>query len=154
MQCGPVRYTIDANADTELALRVIRRDTAFDPKMLPSERAIQEIYSALAADAERIELIVRDVRRLLDEGRVPLVLTERREHLERLADRLRPPAPTLVTLHGDVTPRRRREALAQLGDLTPDAPRVLLATGRFIGEGFDDPRLDTMPIVWKGTVVQ
>ena len=158
MQRGPVRHAIDASTDAALALRVIRRDTAFDPGVLPSDAAIQEIYTALATDTDRTELIVRDVRELLEEGRVPLVLTERREHLDRLAERLRPHVPTLVTLHGDVTPRRRRDALARLTELPPEEPRVLLATGRFIGEGFDDPRLDTllltMPIAWKGTVVQ
>lgn len=158
MHCGPIRHSIAAGPDAALTLRVVRRDTGFDASALPSEPAIQEIYSALASDVERIELIVRDTCELLDEGRAPLVLTERREHLDRLADALRPHAPTLVTLHGDVTPRRRREALAQLRDLPPEAPRVVLATGRFIGEGFDDPRLDTllltMPIAWKGTLVQ
>ena len=158
MQCGPIRHTIDAATDTALALRVVRRDTPFDPAVLPSDPAIQEIYSALAADDDRTELIVRDTRQLLSDGRVPLVLTERREHLERLAAKLQAHVPTVVTLHGDVTPRRRREALARLSDLPAEEPRVLVATGRFIGEGFDDPRLDTllltMPIAWKGTVVQ
>jgi superfamily II DNA or RNA helicase len=158
MQCGPVRHTIDATTDTALALRVVRRDTPFDPAVLPSDPAIQEIYSALAADDDRTELIVRDTRQLLADGRVPLVLTERREHLERLAAKLQAHVPTVVRLHGDVTPRRRREALARLSDLPAEEPRVLVATGRFIGEGFDDPRLDTllltMPIAWKGTVVQ
>jgi superfamily II DNA or RNA helicase len=158
MQCGPVRHSIGPAMETGLALRVVRRDTPFDPAALPSEAAIQEIYSALAADDARTELIVRDTRQLLAEGRVPLVLTERREHLERLATKLQAHVPTVVTLHGDVTPRRRRDALAQLNKLPPDQPRVLVATGRFIGEGFDDPRLDTliltMPIAWKGTVVQ
>ena len=157
-QCGPVRHTIDAVPDTTLALRVVRRDTPFDPAVLPSDPAIQEIYSALAADDDRTELIVRDTRQLLADGRVPLVLTERREHLGRLAAKLQAHVPTVVTLHGDVTPRRRREALARLSDLPAEEPRVLVATGRFIGEGFDDPRLDTllltMPIAWKGTVVQ
>jgi superfamily II DNA or RNA helicase len=158
MQCGPVRHTIDAATDMTLALRVVRRDTPFDPAILPSDPAIQEIYSALATDDDRTELIVRDTRQLLSDGRVPLVLTERREHLERLAAKLRAHVPTVVTLHGDVTSRRRREALARLSDLPAEEPRVLVATGRFIGEGFDDPRLDTllltMPIAWKGTVVQ
>jgi superfamily II DNA or RNA helicase len=61
-------------------------------------------------------------------------------------------------LHGDVTPRRRRETLDRLAGLPPHQARLVLATGRFIGQGFDDPRLDTlvlaMPIAWKGTVVQ
>jgi hypothetical protein len=158
MQCGPVRHTIGAATETGLALRVVRRDTPFDPTVLPSDAAIQEIYSALAADDARTELIVRDTRQLLADGRVPLVLTERREHLEQLAAKLQAHVPTVVTLHGEVTPPRRREALARLSDLPDEEPRVLVATGRFIGEGFDDPRLDTllltMPIAWKGTVVQ
>lgn len=158
MQCGPVRHTVGDAAETGLALRVVRRDTPFDAAVLPSDAAIQEIYSALAADEERTELIVRDTRQLLEDGRVPLVLTERREHLERLAARLRAHVPTVVMLHGDVPPRKRRESLARLGEIPADEPRVLVATGRFLGEGFDDPRLDTllltMPIAWKGTVVQ
>lgn len=51
--------------------------------------------------------------------------------------------------------RARRRAHDMLAS---DGPRVLLATGRYIGEGFDDPRLDTlmlaMPIAWKGTMTQ
>ena len=158
MQCGPVRHTVGTSTETGLALRVVRRDTPFDSAVLPSDAAIQEIYSALAADDARTELIVRDTLQLLAGGRVPLVLTERREHLERLAKKLKAHVPTVVALHGDVTPRKRRDALARLGELAPEEPRVLVATGRFIGEGFDDPRLDTllltMPIAWKGTVVQ
>jgi superfamily II DNA or RNA helicase len=157
MQCGPTRHTMRATGD-DLALRVIRRDTDFDPGGLPPDPGIQEVYSALAIDERRIELIANDALELLEEGRVPILLTERREHLDRLADRLREHVSNLVALHGDVTPRRRRDGLARLSGLSDGEPRLVLATGRFIGEGFDDPRLDTlllaMPIAWKGTVVQ
>lgn len=158
MQCGPIRHTMDKPAPDTLALRVIRRDTAFDPDVLPPDPGIQEIYSALATDEPRLELIAADTLALLEEGRAPIVLTERRDHLDRLVERLSEHVPKLVALHGEVTPRRRRDALARLGQLAGDEPRLVLATGRFIGEGFDDPRLDTlllaMPIAWKGTVVQ
>lgn len=158
MQCGPIRHAVGAQNDDRLALRVIRRDTDFDPATLPPEPGIQEIYSAIAADRRRVELIAEDVQALLDEGRAPLVLTERRDHLDAIAAQLRRCASAVVTLHGDVTPRRRRDAAARLAQMPADASRVVLATGRFIGEGFDDPRLDTlllaMPIAWKGTVVQ
>jgi len=154
MQCGPTRHTMDVQTGDQLALRVIRRDTAFDPAVLPPDPGIQEIYSALAGDERRVELIAEDARAMLAEGRSPIVLTERREHLERLVECLRDQVPALVALHGDVTPRRRRAALARVAD----GPRLVLATGRLIGEGFDDPRLDTlllaMPIAWKGTAVQ
>jgi superfamily II DNA or RNA helicase len=86
------------------------------------------------------------------------VLTERREHLDRLAARLEGRVPALVVLHGDMRPAARRAALQQLAETSADSPRAVLATGRYIGEGFDDPRLDAlllaMPIAWKGTVVQ
>ena len=158
MQCGPTRHVMSSSSTGLGALRVVRRDTGFDPSGLPPDPGIQEVYSALVADPQRLELVAADTLALLAEGRAPIVLTERRDHLDRLAERLSEHVPGLVTLHGDVTPRRRRDALARLSELSPDEPRLVLATGRFIGEGFDDPRLDTlllaMPIAWKGTVVQ
>jgi superfamily II DNA or RNA helicase len=87
-----------------------------------------------------------------------MILTERRDHLESLARALRDKLPHVVVLHGGVPAKARRQALHHLAQLPDDEPRVVLATGRYIGEGFDDPRLDTllltMPIAWKGTVVQ
>jgi len=122
------------------------------------DSSIQESYSALATDDDRLKLIVSDARRLLREGRAPMILTERREHLDRLAGRVHGDVPNLVVLHGGVQQKARRAALQRLSNLPGDEPRLVLATGRYIGEGFDDPRLDTllltMPIAWKGTVVQ
>ncbi len=159
MQCGPVRHILNESPATgTLAMRVIRRDTSFDAACLPPDPGIQEVYAALAADERRLALVAADALALLAEGRAPIILTERREHLSRLVERLSPHVPQLVALHGDVTPRRRRDALTRLASLSSREPRLVLATGRFIGEGFDDPRLDTlllaMPIAWKGTVVQ
>jgi superfamily II DNA or RNA helicase len=61
-------------------------------------------------------------------------------------------------LHGRMSPKQRAALLAQLEAMPPDAPRVLLATGRLVGEGFDHPPLDTlvlaMPVSWKGTLQQ
>ncbi len=161
MQCGPIRHEIDRHATSsgpELRLRIVRRQTSFDPAVLPTEAGIQEIYGALAADELRADLIARDTIKLTTEGRSPIVLTERREHLQQLAVRLREHIPALIELHGDMRPRQRRAAIEQLATTDADTARVVLATGRYIGEGFDDARLDTlllaMPIAWKGTVVQ
>jgi hypothetical protein len=78
--------------------------------------------------------------------------------LEHLAIRLRPFVRHLVVLQGGMTPSERREATARLAGIPEDEPRLVLATGRYIGEGFDDARLDTlfltMPVSWKGTLVQ
>ena len=161
MQCGPIRHEVDtaaARQHHDLELLVVRRETSFDPVLLPNEASIQEIYGALAVDEDRLQLVVADARELLDEGRVVMVLTERRDHLERLAESFREKVPTVVVLHGGIQVKARRAALKRLAELSDDEPRLVLATGRYIGEGFDDPRLDTllltMPIAWKGTVVQ
>jgi superfamily II DNA or RNA helicase len=161
MQCGPVRHTIghDATRSSQhLVFRVVRCDTPFDPQTLPSDPHIQEVFAALATDDGRTELIARDTLELAAQGRHPIVLTERREHLRRLAEHLAQGSHTLITLHGDMRPAEHRAAQAQLASSDGDGGRVVLATGRYIGEGFDDPRLDTlllaMPIAWKGTVIQ
>lgn len=161
MQCGPVSHAMSSpSVRTAQALdgRVIRKDTGFDPSALPQQASIQEIYGALAADTRRLDLILADIRRLVGEGRASVVLTERRAHLDCIAEPLREEMPNLVVLHGGIKPKARRAALAQLAEQSDTEPRLILATGRYLGEGFDDPRLDTllltMPIAWKGTVVQ
>jgi superfamily II DNA or RNA helicase len=162
MQCGSVRHTIDAETrlgTNALELQVVRRDTAFDPSTLPTDAGIQEIYGALAEDGERSEMITGDTCELVSQGRSPLVLTERREHLDRLVALLSPRVPNLVVLHGELRPAARRAAADQLASSADgEGGQVVLATGRYVGEGFDYPRLDAlllaMPIAWKGTVVQ
>ncbi|MHB1808827.1 MAG: TOTE conflict system archaeo-eukaryotic primase domain-containing protein [Solirubrobacteraceae bacterium] len=161
MQCGPVRHTIARDAvrsSRPLRLRVVQRETPFEARTLPSDPHIQEVYAALAADEKRTEIIAADTLGLAAQGRSPIVLTERRDHLERLAERLSDSAYTLIVLHGEMRPGERRAAHEQLANSARDARRVVLATGRYIGEGFDDPRLDAlllaMPIAWKGTVTQ
>ncbi len=114
--------------------------------------------SRLAADERRNCLILDDVVRAVEEKRSPILLTERKDHLEDLATRLRPFVKHLVVLRGGMTPSERREVVAQLGSIPDSEPRLVVATGRYIGEGFDDARLDTlfltMPVSWKGTLIQ
>ena len=145
-------------AGEALEHRVIRKDTSFDPSVLPAQASIQEIYGALANDLWRLGLVLADIRELVQEDRALVVLTERREHLERIAKSIGDEIPNLVVLHGGVKPKVRRAAMTQLAEQPDHEPRLILATGRYLGEGFDDPRLDTllltMPIAWKGTVVQ
>ena len=125
MQCGPIRHEVDAAAvrqHHDLELLVVRRETRFDPALLPNEASIQEIYGALAVDEERLQLVVADARELLDEGRAVMVLTERRDHLERLAESLLQDVPTVVVLHGGIQVKARRAALQRLADLSDDGP--------------------------------
>jgi superfamily II DNA or RNA helicase len=161
MQLGPVRFAAKwYNADSEHPLnhRLIVRETGF---VLPDTNrgvGIQEVYAALTTDARRNELIVGDVKRALEEGRSPIVLTERRDHLELLADKFRGATQHLVVLQGGMGARKRREAFGRVASIPDDESRLLLATGRYVGEGFDDARLDTLflalPVSWKGTLVQ
>lgn len=156
MQCGPIRFQVAASTrakETTFHHRLICRETRF-----LAQGTIQDLFAAVVVDHHRNDLILRDVRKALAEGRSPIILTERRDHLEFLETRLREIAAHVVVLHGGMTPKKRREALARLAEVPPEEPRLILATGRYIGEGFDDARLDTlflaMPIAWKGTLIQ
>lgn len=160
-QLGPIRFSVDSRnekAARRLDHQVIVRQTAFG---LPDESVgsgIQEIYAKLANDRSRNEMILDDVIGALEEGRSPILLTERRDHLDYFARQLTNVARHLVVLRGGMGVRKRDEARTQLKDIPDDEERLILATGRFIGEGFDDARLDTLflalPISWKGTLVQ
>jgi superfamily II DNA or RNA helicase len=162
MQCGPVRYRVN---DREAARRrtfdhrVVVRHTAFElPPTSGQERLPYASLEACLVEAnERTDQIVADVAAAVEGGRSPLVLTERRAHLDRLADRLTVIGIPIIVLHGAMKPAARRAAYDALGR-TDERPRVLVATGRYLGEGFDDARLDTLfmalPIRWKGRVAQ
>ena len=157
MQCGPVRHTIIATTQVETATRrvLLAREPPFDVAALPPDPGIQEVLGAVAADRHRTERIAADVLEELREGRFPLVLTERREHLDALTDLICARTDRVAVFHGGIGKRARRRADDLLASREP---RAVLATGRYIGEGFDDPRLDTlvlaMPIAWKGTMTQ
>lgn len=157
MQCGPVRHTITATVQVEAATRrvLLARVPPFDVTALPPDPGIQEVLGAVAADRNRTERIAADVLGELREGRFPLVLTERREHLDALTELIGTHTDRVAVLHGGIGKRARRRADELVASWEP---RAVLATGRYIGEGFDDPRLDTlilaMPIAWKGTMTQ
>lgn len=161
MQCGPVRFRVaprDPQATPAFSRYLHVRETPFRLTSETPAPGIQQLYGNLAADAARNDLILGDVRQSIAEGRAALVLTERREHLDLLAERLRPHARGLVVLHGGLGARARKAEVARLAALPPKEPHLVLATGRYAGEGFDDPRLDTLhlalPVSWRGTLVQ
>jgi superfamily II DNA or RNA helicase len=161
MQLGPVRFAVDAKSEAArrpFDHRLIARETAFRSVAGARTPSIQELYAALAANKSRNELILNDVIASLEEGRCPILLTERKGHLAYFAERLQKFAKHLVVLHGSMTARGRTAVKDQLAGIPPGDERLVLATGRYVGEGFDDPRLDTLflvlPVSWKGTLVQ
>jgi superfamily II DNA or RNA helicase len=161
LQLGPVRFLIDPKSQAarlSFEHRLIVRETAFKLATALTNPGIQEIYGQLASDEGRNKLILDDVVRALEEGRSPLLLTERRDHVAYFAERLRSLARNLIVLQGGMRSKARRAAIEQLASIPDSEERLVLATGRFIGEGFDDARLDTlflaMPVSWRGTLVQ
>lgn len=164
MQCGPVRYRVDAKSaakERPFAHTVHVRPTSFRPLIEadPDRRLqFQSLYQELIADEDRNRMICDDVLEALRAGRSPLLLTERKEHLRALADRLTPHVKNMIVLYGGRGATELRSAANQLASISEDETRVLLATGRYIGEGFDDARLDTLfltlPVSWRGTVAQ
>ncbi len=161
MQLGPVRFAVDARSQAArrpFDHRLIVRETEFGRDRTASVDRIQALYAALATDERRNRLILDDVTAALVEGRSPILLTERKDHLESLAARLRGVARHLVALRGGMTSAERRAAATALASIPANESRLVIATGRYIGEGFDDARLDTlfltMPVSWKGTLVQ
>lgn len=161
MQLGPIRFAVDPRQAAQARpfdQHLIVRDTGYRDAVGKDDAPIQDLYRRMAADAGRNRLIVDDVRDALREGRTPIVLTERRDHLELLAAELATAADVVVVLHGGMSTKERREALTRISGAPDRATRLVLATGRYIGEGFDEARLDTlflaMPISWRGTLVQ
>ena len=163
MQCGPIRYRADPRSEAAkrpFSHTVMIRNTNFavPAATLDARPPIQDIFRAVAIDAARNDLIFDDVLRALEAKRSPVIITERTNHLEYLEARLKGFAKNVIVLRGGQTDRQRRDIADRLLSIPDDEERVLLATGRYLGEGFDDPRLDTlfltMPIAWKGTLAQ
>ena len=163
MQCGPIRYRV--NAKKQAAARpfdhkVIFRHTEFRLSRTASEEkpAIQTLYAELASDPLRNDLIFDDIVSALEAGRSPVVITERKDHLDALASRLSKFARNVVVLRGGMSARQSRAANEALATIPSGEERVLVATGRYLGEGFDDARLDTlfltMPVSWRGILAQ
>lgn len=161
MQCGPIRVRIrlqDVGGQQRFRHLVKVRNTEFALPSEVGEPSIQTVYAAIASDNRRNEMILEDIREAVAHGRSPLVLTERKEHLERLASELRKDISNVIVMQGGMDKKQRTAANEQMRSVPQDAPRVIVATGRYAGEGFDDARLDTlflvMPISWRGTLQQ
>ena len=141
--------------------KAIIRKTGFTlPKAIQDEDrpSIHQIYSALLNDEKRNDMIVTDVLNAINEKRSPVVLTERVQHLIYLTARLSSHIQNVFVFQGGMGAKKIRVLREQLANLPDDEERLILATGRYLGEGFDDARLDTLfltlPISWRGTLTQ
>lgn len=157
MQCGPLRYTAQRpeGAPRLLEVQPVYVRTHLD---VPEDAGIQDVFTCLVNDSIRTRAIVDAVLQSYSEGRKVLVLTERTDHLTALAEALQAVSPQVFTLHGRMSRKQRVATMTELDSLPAHAARILLASGKLVGEGFDHPALDTlvlaMPVSWKGTLQQ
>jgi len=163
MHCGPIRYSVDAKKQAEkrpFEHYVIPRFTGFRMPFEKEEKeiSIQELYSKIVIDEFRNQLIADDVISAFQNGRNSLILTERTAHVAGLAKKLSESIPDVIALTGGMGAKETRELLARITKTQTDKRLTLVSTGKYIGEGFDEARLDTlflaMPISWKGTLQQ
>ncbi len=163
MYCGPIRYRDNPVKQAEkrpFEHYIVPRFTSLriplgsDAKDL----SIQELYAEITDNDFRNQQIVEDVLKNYSQGRNCLVLSLRTAHVELLAKKLKEEVPDVITLMGGMGKKLTQQAFQCLSDIPADKNFILVATGHFIGEGFDEPRLDTlflaMPISWKGTLQQ
>ena len=160
MQCGSIRYRVDAKEQAD--------KRSFEHYLVPrftntrhtseGKPSITDIYKKLSENEFRNNMIVSDVTEALKNGRNPIVLTERREHVALLAERISYYCKNVIQLVGTDSAKERRETLERLEAIHANESVVIVATGKYVGEGFDYPRLDTLflalPIAWKGKVAQ
>jgi superfamily II DNA or RNA helicase len=163
MQCGPIRYRDNAKKQAEkrpFDHYILPRFTSLRIPLNSDEKdvSIQELYAEVVDNETRNQQIVEDVLESYKRGRNCLVLTLRTAHVELLVKKLKEEVPDVVMLMGGMGPKTTRAIFKHITDTPADKNLILVATGSFIGEGFDEPRLDTlflaMPISWKGTLQQ
>ena len=160
MQCSPIRFFADAKAQIQqqsFQRYLVPRFTSYRP-VTDDKQSFTALSQSLAESEIRNNLIIEDVLNVVAAGRTPIILTARTSHVELLAEMLKQHVANIIQLTGEGTAKNKRETLQKLQDIPKDAPLVIVATGKYVGEGFDYPRLDTLflalPISWKGLVAQ
>ena len=160
MQCGSIRYSADAKTQmlSQTFLRRLVPRFTFYRELTDEKSTYVRTIQQMSEDENRNRLIIDDVCRILQEGRSPIVLTSLTAHVETLANALVLHCKHVVSLVGSESAKEKRLKMEYLQNIPPSEPLVLVATGKYVGEGFDYPRLDTLflalPVSWKGIVVQ
>lgn len=161
MQCGDIRYRVDAKQQAQSSgfkHTVVPRFTFFRMPLGVGKFTIQAAFEKICESQTRNSLIVADVLRASNEGRNVLVLTERRIHAELLEREITKSGIKTYLLIGAESAKLKREKLTEISAKEDSEKFVIVATGKYIGEGFDSARLDTlfltMPISWKGKLAQ
>lgn len=160
MQCGKIRYSADAKSQMDrqnFVRTLVPRFTSFR-NISPDAKTYTQTIEALSTDDVRNKLIIEDVKKEIAEGRTPIILTNLTSHVRLLTELSQPYATHVVSLVGADSTKEKRMAMEKLENIPASDTLVIVATGKYIGEGFDYPRLDTLflalPISWKGNIAQ
>lgn len=160
MQCGPILFSTDVKsqiAKQSFDRFLIPRFTSYN-SILEDRLSIATLYKYLSEDEIRNNLIVEDICKAVNTGRTPIILTNRTAHVSVLAEKLKATIKNVISLTGIGTTKEKREAMQRLQTIPDSEQLVIVATGKYVGEGFDYPRLDTLflalPISWKGLLTQ
>lgn len=163
-QCGQILYSTTAkqmNQSQNFAHYLVPRFSSFHYVQINSDSEnpkINEYYEKLVSNEARNNLIIEDVKNAVLESRTPLILSDRIEHLKTLKERLVDCAKNVILITGRGTQKQKKEQLEKLNSVQTDESLIILSTGKYAGEGFDFPRIDTlmlvMPFSWKGTLAQ
>ena len=160
LQCGPIRYSADTK--TQMTSQtferlLVPRFTSYR-ELTDDKSTYAPMIQKMAEDESRNRLITNDVCEALKEGRSPIVLTSLTAHVKTLANALTPHCKNVVTLIGSESAKEKRQKMEYLQNVPPSEPLVIVATGKYVGEGFDYPRLDVLflalPVSWKGIIAQ
>ena len=164
MLCGAIRYSVSAKEQAgkrDFEHYIIPRFTGFRKPLNQTETDwhITKTYATLAEDELRNQQIATDVAEAVANGRTPVILTQRKEHVMQLASMIESQTDAhIITLVGSDSTKVKNKTADLLATIPQSEKLIIIATGKYIGEGFDYPRLDTLflasPIAWKGTLAQ
>ncbi|WP_292952017.1 MULTISPECIES: DEAD/DEAH box helicase [unclassified Neptuniibacter] len=157
MAAGPIRHKVKSTSEDKFEQQVIVHQLYDSPprQLIQSEERpkISDAYRWVMENTGRTQRIIEDVLDCVQQSKYPIILTERREHAESINVVLLEKGIDSVLLKGAMRAAERKATEERL----PSA-QVVVATGKYVGEGFDLPRLDTlflaMPIAWKGSLAQ
>lgn len=161
MLCGPIRYQITPKEQARqqtFSRKLIPRFTKIRYLHLEKNASFNQILDKLGTNETRNKFVVDNITKALSQKHTPLVSTKRRDHAHLLADLLKETCEHVILLTGEGSAKEKKEQLTTLKQADPNQPLVVVTTESYVGEGFDEPRLDTLmiaePISWEGIVVQ
>jgi len=159
MQFGPVRYHFTAKDKAKIQ----GIEHILEPRFTPitstkSKLTANEAYDIVVNSDIRNNIIASDIEQCVTDGHTPLVLSKRKSQIETLFDKVKDKADHVLVLTGGKTQTERNTLREKLNAIPANESLIILATGQYIGEGFNCSRLDTlflaMPISWDGNVEQ